>query len=129
MKNITEKTLRNLALISSSLGLLLLFFVSQNLEPEITKIGEITPESLGSNVKVCGIIENKFVSSGNHTFFDLKDESGKIKVVVFESISENLEKFEINVLQLGDGDEICVLGEVDEWEWELEVKAKKIELS
>lgn len=128
MKTVTEKTLRKLALGCSFFGLILLFFVSQIVELEPSKIGEITIDDLGKTVKICGVIENKFVSQGNHTFFDLKDESGKIKIVLFKQTAQNLEKFEIDIFQLKNGDETCVLGEVDEWNYELEVKCKKLEV-
>jgi len=128
MKPLNEKTLRNLALFCSFLGLILLFFVSQSLELKSIPINEITIEDIGKTVKICGTVENKVVSSGNHTFFSLRDESGQIKIVFFNQISEKLKKFKINVSHSQNGDKICLIGEVDEWNWELEVKGKKIEL-
>lgn len=127
MKTIHQKTLRNLAIACSSIGLILLFFISQTLEVKPTNIGEITIDALGKTVRICGTIENKFVSQGNHTFFDLRDNTGKIKAVIFKRTAENLEKYKVNVFQLKNGDKICITGEVDEWEHELEVKAERIE--
>lgn len=128
MKEITQKTLRMVAITCSLLGLLLLFLISQTLQLQETKIKDITIDDLGKKVRVCGIIENKFVSQNNNLFFDLKDGSGKIKAVVFNKTIHQMKKFKLNLSKLKNGDSLCLLGEVNEWNYELEIITKKIEL-
>lgn len=70
-----EKNLRNIALICSLVGLTILFYVSTTSNSEV-KIGEITIEDLGKNLKTCGEVANKRASN-NHVFFDIRDKTGK----------------------------------------------------
>lgn len=128
MKEISQKTLRIVAITCSFFGLFLLFLISQTLDLQETKIGEITVDDLGKTVRVCGRVEQKFVSQGGHTFFDLRDKTGKIKVVVFNKTAYQMQKFKVDLFQLKNEDGLCLVGEVNEWKYELEIITKKIEL-
>jgi DNA/RNA endonuclease YhcR with UshA esterase domain len=125
-----EKTLRNIAIICSLSGLTILFFISQNLDIERTNIGEISVDELGRVVKICGSMKDKFVSKKENIFFNLKDETGEIKVVIFKNTAKSIKKkFKIDPYTLNEtrgGEEICVVGEVDEYKKEIEVKASRL---
>lgn len=125
-----EKTLRNIAVICSIVGLIMLFLISRNLELESkpTNIGEITVDDIGENVRICGEITSKFVSKKGNIFLRLMDETGGIPVVIFENTAEKLKRYKIDAYEINKGDEICITGDVDEWEDKIEVKCKKIEL-
>jgi DNA/RNA endonuclease YhcR with UshA esterase domain len=122
-----EKLLLKISIGCALIGLVILFWVSRNLELATNKIGEITIEDLGKNVKVCGKIASKSESKTNHVFLRLQDDTGNIDVVIFNSTAENARKLGIDPYQLKKYDSICVTGSVDEYKEKLEIIAKKIE--
>lgn len=125
-----EKTLRNITVICSIVGLIMLFLISKNLELELkpTNIGDITIDDLEKVVKICGTVTDKFVSKNKHIFLRIRDDTGDIKVVIFKNDAENLKRFKIDVYNLGNGDEICVHGLVKEYEKEIEIVCNWIEI-
>lgn len=123
-----EKNLRDVAIICSLVGLIILFFISQNLDMERTNIGEISVDELGRVVKICGFAKDKFISKKENIFFNLKDETGEIKVVIFKNTAKSIKKkFEMNLYELDEIDEFCVIGEVNEYKREIEVIGKRVE--
>jgi len=122
-----EKLLLKISIVCALIGLAVLFWVSRNLELATNKIGEITIEDLGKNVKVCGKIASKFESKTNHIFLRLQDDSGNIDVVIFNSTAENIKKLGTDPYQLKKYDNICVTGNVEEYNEKLEIITKKIE--
>lgn len=122
-----EKTLRNIAVFCSISGLVILFVVSERLELQKTGIGEITIEDLGKNVRICGIIDNKFVSKNEHIFLRIRDETGDINVVIFNDTSKNLGRYNVYPYKLERGDTCCILGYIDEYKDEIEIIGRKLE--
>lgn len=110
------------SIICSVAGLILLYFISQNVELLYTPISQITADDIGKNVKVCGEVTSKSVSKNDHVFLSLNDSSGVTDVVVFSNIAEKL-----NAQEVKKEDIICVIGTVDEYQESLEIIAKKIE--
>ncbi|MAG78686.1 hypothetical protein CL616_04965 [archaeon] len=109
-----EKTLLRIALITSFLGIFSLFFLCEFMEMDLTKISEIDELLLDKKVKVEGEVSNVKETS-SMLLFDIKDESGKIKVVVFSDKKIDLDEF------------VSVEGKVMEYEGEMEISAEKIE--
>lgn len=122
-----EKLLFKISIGCALIGLAILFWVSINLELATNKIGEITIEDLGKNVKVCGKIASKFESETNHIFLRLQDYTGNIDVVIFNSTAEKMKRLGIDPYQLKKYGSICVIGNVEEYKERLEIIAKKIE--
>ncbi len=121
-----EKKLLYIALTSAIIGILSLFFISSHLSSNQIPISQITPEYEGSNVRICGKITSKTVTSAGHVFLTIKDNSGSIKVVAFNDTAEKL-----GIYYLEKYDNICVSGKVKEYKGELEVllsKNSKIEM-
>lgn len=111
-----EKTLMKISFFLSIAGIISLFFIINIGELPSISIGDISPEYTGRGIKVCGEVQNKFTSKKGHTFFDLKDESGEVKVVVFNNTKANVsDSF------------ICVIGIVDVYEGEQEIIVKRVE--
>jgi len=125
-----EKSLRKIAIICFLAGMLMLFLVSRNLELESkpTDIGSITIDDLNRAVKVCGRVTDKSVSDGSHIFLGIRDRSGGIKAVIFNDTAENLGRYRIDVYDVLEGDEVCIRGEVSEWNKEIEIVANWIEI-
>lgn len=109
-----EVLIRNASVIISVAGLALIFLFSNSMEVKPMLIGEITSDSIGSNVKACGMITDRRVSN-NHVFFGLKDETGEITAVVFNSTALDLLKEGNDIYSFRTGDSICVFGAVSEY--------------
>ncbi len=119
-----EKVIRNIALLCSVVGLVLLYFASSMIGSTHMRIGEISIDSVGMGVKICGIVENKKVSN-NNVFLMVGDGSGSIKLVIFGKSALKLNESSIDVHGLCSEDEICSTGVVDEYprgSGELEIK-------
>lgn len=113
-----EKDLRNISILCSLFGLVILFFVSKNLESVRTDIGDITIDDVGKRLRVCGNITSLHFSKG-HVFLDLQDSTDSIDITVFNSTKTDIQ-FERN-------QQICVLGTVTEYKSNLEIIADKVE--
>ncbi len=109
-----EKNLRNLALLCSVMGLVLLFFLSAQTEAASIDIDKITIEDVGNAVKICGEITSKRVSN-NHIFFDIKDGTGNIKTVIFNTTALGLKNKGIDVYDFKQRESICFTGIVSEY--------------
>ena len=111
-----ERLLLRISLLVSIIGLVALFLIANSIVFEKVLIEDIMPDDIGRGIKACGEVENKFTSKKGHTFFDLNDESGGIKVVVFNSTQTE-----------DPGNNICVTGRVDLYKGEIEIIADVIE--
>lgn len=110
-----KKTIFNISLTASLLGILLLLLVSENLNARQITIDSITRNYIDEDVIVIGSISS-IKKQGSLTLLKVKDETGKIDVVAFKSRD----------LSLKNGDEIEVYGEVAVYNGKLEIIAKYI---
>ena len=109
-----EKTLRLLALVCSLAGIVSLFFISSGIELTAMSISKITIDDIGNTVKICGEITSRRVSK-NHIFLDVRDDTGTIRLVIFNSTALGMKGTENDPYELRDGDTICTAGSVDEY--------------
>lgn len=109
-----EKLIRNIALVCSVVGLVLLFYASEHMGIDPARIGEISMDDVGMGLKICGGVEEKRVSN-NHIFMKIRDETGIIKLVIFNSTALKLRDSGINVYGFSEGELICSTGVVDEY--------------
>jgi exonuclease VII large subunit len=116
-----EKALLYISIVCSVVGLVVLYYISQVIELPKTDIVEITPDDIGKNVKVCGEIVSKSVSRNKHVFLQLQDTTDKIDVVIFNNSVEKL-----NATGLKKGENVCIIGTIDEYQGKLEVLPKQI---
>src|SRR3989344_4767552 len=77
-----EAATKTISVLVSIMGLILLYYVSANIQTGQTKISDITAEDIGSKALVCGNISSP-KKSGEHIFLDIADETGKIRFVIF----------------------------------------------
>jgi exonuclease VII large subunit len=108
-----ESTLRNIALLSTVTGLILLFLISNQIQP-VVDINTISIDDVGRGMRVCGTISSRKISN-NHIFLDLKDSSGSARFVMFNSTALRLNETGISPYKLEEGAEVCVPGVVDEY--------------
>jgi aspartyl/asparaginyl-tRNA synthetase len=109
-----EKLIRNIALICTAAGLILLYYASVNIGNSPVKIGKITSDSIGMGMKVCGIVESTKIPNDN-VFLLIRDDTGSIELVIFATSALNLNNSGIDLYSLYDEDEICLTGILDEY--------------
>jgi exonuclease VII large subunit len=115
-----ENILMKISVIGVSISLFILYLITiQNFSFHV-KIGEIDKSFTGKTVNITGEITGMSESKG-HLFFDLKDDTGKIKVVLWSDTLELLELNKANVSDIRNGKIINVIGNVQLYKGELEV--------
>lgn len=111
-----------LALFSSLLGLTLVYFAATNLEPSAMGIGQITSDHAGRVVEISGFVTSAYSSQGT-LFLEISDGKDKISVVVFSSLSNQLDQAGIAISK---DSRIIVRGVVQEYRNRLEIVPGKI---
>lgn len=106
-----------LALVISIIGLLILAYVSDVLEPPLVSIKDIGMESLGKNVHVRGNITKLREFKGGSMSLLLKDDTAQISVYLPYSVA--VEKN--STAPLKKGDVVDVIGVVEVYRNEIEV--------
>jgi len=117
---VNDKKFIRFCFLGVVLGIILIYIVSLNLNVLHVKISEISDDNIGDIVNVSGKI-SKVTSSKGHTFFDLNDGSGKIKIVLWNDTLEYLEYKNINTEIIKEGSEIHMLANVEVFRGELEL--------
>ena len=111
-----ENTLLKIALITSLLGLLILYLISDNIEIKEKNIEKITIENKDEFVKLRGIV-NKVIDTEKVTIMEITQPQ-QITVVLFKN--------ENKTMQIQQGNEIEIFGKVDEYEGKLEIIADRL---
>ncbi len=111
-----ETTLLKIALICSLVGLLVLYFISTKIEIKDYK-PNILNKNVGEDVKLNGIV-TKISDKGNVIFIEVNQQN-PISIVVFGND---------NNLNLKNGDNVEVIGKVQEYNGKNEIIAQKIRL-
>lgn len=70
----------HLALVISIAGLLLLAFSNEFLEPPLSRIDQISSNSLGKNVHIKGNVSDKHEFAGGSILLSVEDSTGSIDV-------------------------------------------------
>jgi exonuclease VII large subunit len=117
-----ENLIRNISIVCSVVGLVILFFLSRVIQLNQTNINKISYEDVGKNVKICGELISKYSSKTGHQFLKIKDSTGSITAVIFNTTAK---KFDLNSIDK----KICVIGSVDEYENKLEIIAKNVQVT
>jgi RecJ-like exonuclease len=112
---VKEGDLLKASIIFSLIGILIIFYLTYTLEPTKYNIISLSKDNLDDIIQIKGIIESYGETPGLY-LVTLKDDSGKITVVVFKD--EELELYE--------GVEVKVIGQVVEYQDKLEIIAKEI---
>ena len=106
-----------ISIIVSIVGLVSLFFLSRLFTEELTEISEL---KIGQMERISGMVTSVYVSRDSHVFLKVADNTGEITVVAFKNSNID-EAYDLEI-----GEEVSVLGRVDEYEGELEIIAKEI---
>jgi len=107
-----EKTLLKIAIISALAGIFLLYLVSDNITIDESSIGNIENEEIGRDVKVMGVVEDVF--NGEKISIITISQPSDMKVILYDNVS------------ISEGDYIEVIGEIDEYNGEMEVIGNRV---
>lgn len=118
-----DKALMKISLIISLIGVVALFLFVQFVEPAKTAVSRIDDSMLGQNVELSGRIESFSAKDGN-IFFILNDNTGKIKVVMFERDARRT----TDVYALADQMNVSVTGKISLYRSEFEIIASTIKV-
>ena len=114
--NMQEKTLLKIALITSLLGLLILYLISGNIEIKEKSIEKITLDNKDEFVKLRGNV-NKVIDTEKVTIMEITQPQ-QITVVLFKDENKSM--------PIQQGNEIEIFGKVDEYEGKLEIIADRL---
>jgi exonuclease VII large subunit len=106
-----------IAIAVAIIGVTALFFLVRYNSQNTVKISELKQ---GQIERITGMINSVYVSKDGHVFLNVADTSGELSVVVFKNSNID-EAYDLEV-----GDEISVLGRVEEYKGKLEIIAKEI---
>jgi len=107
--------LLKITLSISLIGILLLLFLSDFLEPELTNINQINNKLLNKKTKIQGQISNiKTYTNQSFQVISIKDSTGEIDITLSK------------ILNLTKNQNITVIGMVNEYNKNLQIQADEI---
>lgn len=109
-----RKQLYKISVFLSVIGLTLMYASSLYLEPETVNIEKIDQSQAGEVLAIKGTAAN-VTSTGSNLFMDIKDSTGSIMVVDFDSETS-----------ISEGAKVSVIGSVELYEGKLEIIAREI---
>jgi len=111
-----EKSLLRLALIFSLVGILALFFISENIEIKEKNINEINKNNLGEDIKIKGIV-SKATDNNKIILLDIIQPE-TITVVLFKDSD----------LNISAGTKVEIIGEIDEFNGKMEIIGNEVKI-
>lgn len=119
--HMNEKTMLKICLVGSIAGLIALYFITISITPLDVKIGEVTGDLVGNVVNVKGTVTNFYEHNDGHYFFDIRDDTGELKVVLWDNLVEQLRLGGVNVDEIRDGAKLELTGTLEIYKGELEL--------
>ena len=105
--------LLKLSLIISLLGILILLIISNEYEPRLTKINQLTTNQLNKNIKIQAQII-KSIKKPNSQILTLRDSTGQVLAIINSKKS------------LPTNKTLMITGKLQEYNQELEISINKI---
>jgi exonuclease VII large subunit len=121
MNDMDDKKVIRLCLIGSALSIIALYFISLQITSDVVKVGDITEQLAGKTVNVTGQVSSLYLHKNGHVFFNLIDGEDKVRVVIWESMVEQLKYSGMNVSEINNGDKVQVVGTVEMYQGEPEI--------
>lgn len=115
-----NQTIR-LCLIGSVICIIAIYFLALQVGSQSVKVGEITGDFSGRVVNVTGYASDVYLHKNGHIFFNLKEGQSKIRVVIWESIVEQLSYSGVNISQIKNGNRVQLVGTVEMYQGEPEI--------
>jgi DNA/RNA endonuclease YhcR with UshA esterase domain len=114
-KLMNENTLLNISLMSSIVGILLILFITENIEPPEYKIKDITNNDIDKLVKITGELSILKETEGLY-LLKLFDGESSIVIVAFKN----------EEIILNDNERVTIKGKIVEYNNEFELQAEEI---
>jgi exonuclease VII large subunit len=106
-----------ISIVIAIIGIIALFFITEYNKETIVNIEDL---KIGQIERINGMVTSVYVSRNDHVFLKVADNTGEITVVAFKN--SNIDE----AYDLENGDQISVLGRIDEYKGDLEIIAKEI---
>lgn len=110
-----------ICLITSLIGMVLIYIAAINLEPEQIKLKDINSELVGRSVSTKGEIVYRKGHDAGHLFLTISDGDINIAVPLFAGYLNDLKEVGLTEDDFQKGTEISVCGLVDEYQGQLQV--------
>lgn len=111
-----EKTLLKIALICALVGITLLYIVSERVKIDESTIDKINKGRVGESVKIKGVLGK--VSSTDKVVFLEITQPQSLTVILFKDKNINI--------TLDEGDNVEIIGKIEEYEGKMEVIADMV---
>jgi len=108
-----------IAIVVAILGIAALFFIIRYNEQNTIQVTELKQ---GQIERITGMVNSVYISKDGHAFLKVADTSGEVSVIAFKN--SNIDE----AYNVGIGDQISVLGRVEEYKGQLEIIAKEIKI-
>jgi len=102
-------------------GIVFLYIFVTNLYVPNQRIADITTDFAGRTVNISGTVSGLYIHRNGHMFFNLDDGTGKIKVVLWDTVIEEMRMKGINVSDIRNGVNLQVTGDVKLYRGQLEI--------
>jgi exonuclease VII large subunit len=107
-----------ISIVIAAVGIIALFFITQYKNEKVSKIADL---KVGQIERIEGMVNSVYTSKDRHVFLKVSDSSGDIDVVAFKSANIDL------AYELENGDQVTVLGKVEEYKGKNEIVASSME--
>lgn len=116
-----------ISLISSLIGLILIYYAATQIQPVQIRISDIDSSLVGRRVSTSGYIVKKYIHPSGHIFLTISDNISKIQVPLFSGFANALAQsgFDLDSLQVGN--KLLVSGMVDYYRGQLQIIPRKID--
>jgi DNA/RNA endonuclease YhcR with UshA esterase domain len=114
-----------ICLLTSVVGLILIYIAAINIEPVEIKINQITTDLIGRSVSTQGIIKEKKLNPDGHMFLVISDDNSDIQVPIFSSLMKDLKNENLTEDDFEVDKKISVTGLVDEYKGNLQILPRK----
>jgi len=115
-----------ICLLTSVIGLVLIYIAAINLEPKQIELKDITPELVGRSVSTKGEIVYRRTHDAGHLFLTISDDDTEIAVPLFAGYLNTLKEVGLTEDDFYEGAEILVSGLVDEYQGQLQIIPRRV---
>jgi len=115
-----------ISLLTSVIGLVLIYIAAINLEPKQIELKDMNPELTGRSVSTTGEIVYRRTHDAGHLFLTISDDDTKIAVPLFAGYLNDLKEVDLTEDDFRVGTKISVSGLVDEYQGQLQIIPRRV---
>lgn len=125
LQDIKQKKLIFVCIVSSIVGLVLIYIAAANIQPSTVRIKQIDSQFVGKTVKTTGYIIYKNNHPAGHVFLTIAENGTKIQVPLFAGFVNSLNENDVSVDDFRKGAKISITGLVGEYKGQLQIVPRK----